>query len=51
LEEELNELRKRNIQLNTKVEEYATEYPDFRIEKKLKKAEPAPQPLASKAQK
>ena len=50
LEEEVAELRKKNNQLGTKVEEYATEYPDFKIDKKLKKAEPAPQPLPAKTQ-
>lgn len=39
----MSELRKKNVQLLTKVEEYATEYPEFKIEKKLKKLEPAPQ--------
>ena len=42
-------MRKKNIQLTTKVEEYANEYPDFKIDKKLKKAEPAPQSSPTKA--
>lgn len=43
-------MRKKNNQLGTKVEEYTTEYPEFKIDKKLKKIEPAPQPLPAKTQ-
>lgn len=42
-------MRKKNNQLVTKVEEYEKEYPDFKIEKKLKKLEPAPQSSPTKA--
>ncbi len=49
VEEDVAVLRKKNIQLTTKVEEYENEYPDFKIDKKLKKLEPAPQSSPTKA--